>query len=276
MILLPSYRLWSLWEMLKKLPVHSYVRIGEIIGDMGGVLSATEAAQSHGFEEDAVLSDDEKVQLVRCLKILFAICVDNDLQTSRILIKPKIDDPPQTRRELTVLTDAVKAELQTQLFLSVPQERAKFYEPDDALSDDARAAFPTAHEELREASTCYSLGRNTASVVHAMRAAEIGLRALAKNLKVSFPKHSNEYAQWLELINQSESKIKKMQGLPKGKKKTDNLEFYSDAVVHFMCFKDVYRIRAAHAYRRFDEAEAAKVLAHTREFFESLAARLKE
>ncbi len=263
--------------MLKRLPVHTYVRIGEIIHEMETLLTMVETAKSYGHDDEhALLDESEKRQLKASVKILHGICVQNDLQGPKALLATRLDDPPQTKRELELLATAVKTGLQDELYLSVPRDKAKFYEADDLLTEPAREAFPTAHDELREAGNCFALGRNTASVIHSMRAAEIGLWALANYLQVTFPNYPNEYAQWLALINQCEAKIRQKQNQTRGPQKDEDLQFYSDAAMHFLCFKDAWRTRAAHARASFDESRAAKVLRHTQEFFESLAERLKE
>src|SRR5262249_46230212 len=152
----------------------------------------------------------------------------------------------------------------------VPIEKAAYWEG-KPLSDAALLAFPMANTELQESSNCYALGRNTAAVFHAMRAAEIGLWAVARALNVTLS-YPNELAQWLTLIQQIESKITVLQqSLSKGTAKDEELAFYGDAAIHFLCFKDAYRSRTAHARASFDETKALSVLKHSSEFFEALS-----
>ena len=71
-----------------------------------------------------------------------------------------------------------------------------------------------------------------------MRAVELGMRALAGELEVSFP-FPKELAEWANLIDQIESKIKVMRNRPKGTKKDEDLKFYSEAGCSFDTSKTV-------------------------------------
>ena len=109
-----------------------------------------------------------------------------------------------------------------------------------------------------------------------MRAAEIGVRALGRALDVSFPNHSIELAEWQQILEQTESKIKAMKLLPRGTHKDEELAFYSDAAVQLWYFKDAWRVRVAHARANYEMYDAAKVFDHTFSLFRTLATRLKE
>jgi hypothetical protein len=196
------------------------------------------------------------------------------LTTSLTLLNARKNNLPKTRREWEILIDAVRAELESNLFLFVPRHRAKFHEL--KLPSTVTAAFPTASRELVAAGNSLAVGLYTACVFHSMRAAEIGVRVLGKTLRVSFPKHPIELAEWQNILEQAESKIDDMKKLPKGQAKDDKLKFYSQAAVQFRYFKDAWRVRVAHARETYEESPAEKVFAHTVEFFETLATRLKE
>jgi hypothetical protein len=121
-----------------------------------------------------------------------------------------------------------------------------------------------------------AVGLYTACVFHSMRAAEIGVRALAIPLKVSFPDKPIELAEWQNILDQADSKIVAMKALPRGTRKDEETNFYSQAAVQFRYFKDGWRVRVAHARETYEEAPALKVFNHTLEFFETLATRLRE
>jgi hypothetical protein len=243
---------------------------------MGVMMMAEKIREDDPQEKDARLSESELENLRKAIRMMYQICKENNLPTSSILLESRIESPPETSGELRILREAVLAELRGRLFLGVPENKAQFYEPSDLISEKARLAFPTAHAEIVEASNCYALGRNTASVFHSMRAAEIGLWALSAELNVSFPNYPIEMAQWFNLIEQVESRIRSKQSATKGVEKDEALTFYSDAAVHFLCFKDAWRSRVAHARATFGEERSLSILNHTREFFEVLGQRLAE
>ena len=53
------------------------------------------------------------------------------------------------------------------------------------LPKDVFNAFPSANNDILEASNCLALERGTATVMHLMRVAEVGLKALASALGVT-------------------------------------------------------------------------------------------
>jgi hypothetical protein len=166
------------------------------------------------------------------------------------------------------------AELSAKLFLFVPSHRAKYY--DLVLQSFITVAFPSASKELAAAGNSLAAGLYTASVFHAMRAAEIGVRALGSALGVSFPNKPLELAEWHNILDQCDAKIVSIKNMPAGTHKDEELKFYSQAAVQFRYFKDAWRVRVAHARETYEEPPAVRVFDHTLEFFETLATRLKE
>jgi hypothetical protein len=177
---------------------------------------------------------------------------------------------------MQALIDTIYAELGGRLFLYVPNHLAKQCDNDDVLSDAARLAFPRVYCELRSCGSCLSCGQWTASVFHAMRAAEIGVRVMGKSLDVSFPDKSVDQAEWQHILDQADSKIRTISQQPKSVQKDNDQQFYSTAAAEFRYFKDGWRVRVAHARATYVESEGIKLLDHTRDFFEVLAGRLSE
>ncbi|MGC2223989.1 MAG: hypothetical protein WA624_17390 [Methylocella sp.] len=250
-----------------------YFSLGERVADARWLFTFEEARLG-GPDEGSGLYDAEKNEIIDDLKKMYEVCKETGLTTSLFLFECLLYDPPQTKRELAILVDAVRAELKSKLFLFVPPHRAKYYEM--ILQSIVTTAFPLASKELINAGNCLAAGFFTACVFHSMRAAEIGVRVLGKELGVSFPDKPIELAEWQPILNQVESKIGNMQKLPRGAPKDEELHFYSDAAKQFRYFKDKWRVRCAHARESYEESPATKALTHTIEFFETLATRLKE
>jgi hypothetical protein len=159
------------------------------------------------------------------------------------------------------------------MFLFVPSHRIKFY--DWQLAEKISGSFPAAANELARAGKCYSKGEPTACVFHSMRAAEMGLRAFAQYLKITFP-YSIDVADWKNIIDKIETEIKSKQQLPKGMDKSEELKFCSDAGAQFRYFKDAYRIFVAHARASYDEEQALSIMQRTGEFIVGLSTKLAE
>jgi len=251
-----------------------YIDLGERINDAKAVLQYTE--DNFPIESDRQMIRKELDKIGADLIEIEGLCRELELPTASKLIRKHMGTPPNTRREYQILIDAVYAELEGKLFLYVPTNLAKFYEDDDILSENARLKYPSPYREMRESGCCISCGLWTASVFHSMRAAEIGVKGLGNKLGVAFPDKPIELAEWHQILDQSDSKIKAIGQLPKSIQRDEDQLFYSTAAAQFRYFKDGWRVRVAHGRAIYVEAEAIKLLDHTRDFFETLSLRLSE
>ena len=168
--------------------------------------------------------------------------------------------------------------MEERLFLSVPQHLSGYYEKGDLVSDKVVDAFPKASEEIRLGGTCLAAGLNTACVFHAMRAAEIGVRALGAALKITIKSGKPlELAEWREILDGISTAVRDIENLPNSTPNKDtDLAFYSEAAAQFRFFKNGWRVRTAHARASYEEPQAKEAIDHVRSFFEILAPRLKE
>jgi hypothetical protein len=137
-----------------------------------------------------------------------------------------------------------------------------------------RSAFPSANPEIEAGVDCYALERNTACVFHMMRVAELGMRALARERQVSFPKHPLEWADWQNILEQTESRAKAATSrMPRGPAKDAALAFYSGALGQLHAFKDTYRNVVMHVRRTYDELDALRAINQVRDFMNGLSPR---
>ena len=165
------------------------------------------------------LTKQEKDEIRQDLIKIWDICEQLDLPVSHNLISSVVspeddsENVPKTGREYNLLIKTVRHELRNKLFLFVEPHRAKFYENDDLISEKVLKAFPKASHEMRMAGNSFAASLDTATVFHCMRAVEIGLRALAKDLNLTFPKPV-ELVQWQDIANAVNSSIKKIANNP--------------------------------------------------------------
>jgi len=177
----------------------------------------------------------------------------------------------EARENMKTLQDIIKTELGKRLFMFVPQKQAQWYDKENAFGDKVSNAFRSAVEDIKEAGTCYATGRYTACVFHLMRVLEHGLRALAKDVELSF-----DVEQWYDIINKIEKEIKKAQSLPKSTEKSERLKFLSEAAKEFTYFKDGWRNYVSHNRSNYDGPQALSALNHVSSFMAHLATKLKE
>ncbi len=254
-----AFKLWSLLEMLKVEAV-DFIAIGQLFQDFSSLFP---------------LSEHQHAELTNFLRAVKSHCEKLNLKVSINLLENAEDFPPHTKRELDIYQKAIESELASHLFFHVPTERATFHESNFNLEEPIIKNFPNSSKEILRACNCYAFGEFTASVFHSMRAAEVGLRALADKLGVTLP-FPLELADWQDLINKIDSAIRDMNKLPKTAQKDEDLKFYSSAVSQCFFFKEAYRKHVAHARETYDQRQALKIASDTLEFLAILAAKLSE
>jgi hypothetical protein len=257
-------------EQTLRVCAERYIRLGAVIQETKTIFKFNE----HGNDEEYAESDRQ--QLKDGLEQLLTLCGDLELKVASDLVRSKISDPPKTEAEYNMLASVVYSELRTRIFVFLRPQVAKYYNNDNVFGDQAASAFPSCRNELWDASNALAAGLWTASVFYSMRAAEIGVRLLARDLGVSFPDKTIEQAEWAQLLDQSDSKIKAIGKRSKSDQREKDQRFYSTAAAEFRYFKDGWRVRVAHAKATYTEEQATKIFEHTKDFFETLAERLKE
>jgi len=186
-----------------------------------------------------------------------------------------------TANQLKALLDAIEDDIKTERFYHYPKNKGMLTLTFEADWSKTIQAFPTAKLEIFDAVDCFGLGHPTAAVFHLMRVAEYGLRALARERKVTLPKNKPiEWGTWQEILNKIDEGINGRIGIAKtakaGPVKDEALAFYNGALGHFLFFKDMYRNMVMHARQRYDELQAEIALNHVREFMNGLSLRINE
>jgi hypothetical protein len=261
-------RLGSLRDMLR-VYAEEYITLGQMMEEIGQIFDVAE-----GLPDTGPLREEELERVIFVIKKVDHQCRKIRLPISIALLERCQNNPPTTGSECDLLLRAIKSEISSRYFYYVEQERAKYY--DLILPSVVSVSFPLTSKELISAANAFAAGLPTACVFHSMRAAEIGVRTLAKELGVSFPDKPIELAEWQNILDQADSKIVGMKSLSRGALKDEELKFYSQASVQFRYFKDAWRIRVAHARETYDDSQARRIFDHTLEFFETLSRRLKE
>jgi len=195
--------------------------------------------------------------------------------------------------ELRTLWEIIEVEMRDHRFTCIETTKAGYLndllgDPPTVPEDDREAPapvwayickrFPIAKKDCEESVYCYALERNTASVFHSMRIAEIGLRALARRMKVTLPKGKPlEWAEWQQVLKEMSNITEKISLTKKaGPAKDELLEFYRGAIGQFYGFKDEFRNQVMHVRKNYDEFQAASALTRVRDFMEKLAGKIDQ
>ena len=186
-------------------------------------------------------------------------------------------DYEQYKTELKYLREAIEDGLKERYVYYYPAEKAKLLRAFEEDWKPILVKFPSVMDDGLRGIDCYASGQYTASVFHMMRVAEIGLRALARERQVTFPKHPLEWADWQNILEQTESKARSAtNGMSRGPKRDAMQAFYSSAIAQVHAFKDTYRNVVMHVRRSYDELDALRVIHQVRDFMNGLCAKIGE
>lgn len=156
-------------------------------------------------------------------------------------------------------------------FLYITSDKISFFDG-KKIPQVIRDKFQSAIYDLEEAGKCFSMNRSTGCVLHLMRALEVPIAAILKQLKLPI----NEKG-WQSAINNINKEIIRRNSLrkkPKGWKKT--FQFYSEAAVSFGHLKDAWRNHAVHGREKYDEERAEVIWNNVIALMQHLATRLSE
>jgi hypothetical protein len=266
----------SLRDMLK-VYAGPYVSLGIVLREVQLV--------GRNKNEAEVLKEEDRKKLRRSLHRAHESCMQLGMVVSAGVIEQRLTDyskrgsskKPITYRRVSYafehLEETIQVEVRSRWLLVVPQELASYYDDGPApFGEQVATKFPSAGYDIREASKCLALGRETAAVFHLMRVLEKGLGALAADVGVPF-----EFENWKNIIDQIGSKITALDNtLPRGQAKSERLQFLSTAATNFQFFKEAWRNHVSHGRSVYNAEEAVGILQHVRLFMRTLAARIGE
>lgn len=272
-------KLWSLWGIMNLFRAQDGY---EIIGRM---TTAVEQSRAFGIEPvpDARLSAIRDGVLKHAIDIANAAgLVETEAMANRLF---KLFGTPATHDRITNsiadLVDLMRSEMERQLFFVMPEQDRDFYTADRLFGETVFDAFPSAAMDIKEAGMCFSFERYNAAVYHAITAAEVGLRVLAKDRRTE-PKLFKkvvalDQAQWGTLVGALETKIREIQSWKAGAAKDAAHQFYQPALLEASALNDGWRRHIMHAKGKpYEREEARSVLGHSERFLQRLATRLGE
>lgn len=132
--------------------------------------------------------------------------------------------------------------------------------------------FPSTVNDLSESGKCLIFERPTASVFHSLRALEVCLQCLVKDLQVNIT-NSN----WENVINDCQAAIKNLHHkTPRSQTWKEDQQFYSECATEFRYFKDAWRNYVMHARSDYGPGQALDILESVQRFIIHLSDRLEE
>lgn len=261
--------------------VGRYLNIGYIIGSEAGtaVLGMPFLSQGQG-----PITGEQKGKLLHFLEVQLMPEVESAaLRMSAGLVTSLIGDiqniagleQQRVAEKLRNIRIVMQNELTERWFIGLSQDVVEIFDRPEPFFREGFAAFPAAQDDMCSACRTYALDQGTACVFHLMRIAELGLRSLARTLKVQISHKGKfcplEYGEWDKIITAIKNKIDPIRKLPAGPNRQAKLEFYSDAADHCTFMKDVWRNNVAHTRKPYSKSESLTVLERVRDFMHFLA-----
>jgi len=270
--------LWSLWDMLRFYAA-TFMSVTSNLERVRATLTVIDTFLAGKVKDSQIAG--EWSQLTHTLDGLRAeiekmpLPVSLKGQIERAQERAKVQSIENVRVMKTIIEELQNnlcQEMADQLFFQVPANLKWFYlTPERWLGDECESKFPDIIKDAHDGLRCYVVDQWTASVFHCMRVLEHGLRWLCREVNIDNPDMDLE--NWKNIIDQIEKKIRQMESLPKGREKTENLQFYSEAAAQFRYFKDAWRNHVAHARINYDAKDAYRVLTHVADFMRQLSTK---
>jgi hypothetical protein len=178
---------------------------------------------------------------------------------------------------LNTLHEAIEDDIITEYFYHYPRNKALLLIANSEWIQIFKA-FPSAKSEIEEGIDCYAMEHNTACVFHMMRAAEVGLRAIARERRVKTVRSKTpvEWGTWNDVLRAVEQQLGRIRNATAGPKKDAALAFYNGAMSDLRALQDLYRDRTMHLRESYDEGQAQSAMHRVRSLLDNLASRLNE
>jgi hypothetical protein len=223
-----------------------------------------------------ILTDEQRDDLNRSVLIpLRMMAIDLALDSAIPLLSrmdKKVKAPylvVDAHKDIVDLWSRIEDQLKERWFLYVSPSLQPYYTQKQLFGNDVESGFPGAIDDIEDAGTCLALGQGTACVMHLMRVMELGLKVLAKSLKIPYT------PSWESYLAQIQSKISAKHKTKRVKWKRDE-KFYRDMSGDLIAVKQAWRNPSMHIDRGYSKEEAEEIFRAVKTFMCKLAARMDQ
>jgi len=225
----------------------------------------------HGGVSDVDLTKEfDRNAMVNFMNVLYEMLLDLNLGMSAkqaLYIKKRLEYADKIDQEICDATfdlyRRIKDELEVQLILMVPTEKAKFYEsPLPFFGEEVIERFPDLVYDMDEAYKCYVFDRSTACVFHLMRVMEGAIQRLGRILEVPNVKEKN----WQNIISEIKHAIREKYPNAKDEKRIK----YENTLGQLETVKIAWRNPTMHPKVTYTETEAENIINAVKAFMYAL------
>jgi len=260
-------QLYTGLDIMRQINGHHLFLLAEMLGDLAQACakdgqSGVVLSDQHCKEFESIRRGLERANLSVCFNIA-------DTYYEMMQTTPRIISYGFLGPQLHALKEGVFAELRTMLFFRMDEELRIYFEKPHQYGDTVDLRFPAAALDIEEAGKCLALARPTAAIFHAMRVMEVGLRVLAKDLKIPYAPSWESYIRQIEaqITAKHKSKSKKWKAVE---------PFYRELLGDIMSIKIAWRNPTMHIVRSYTPNEAEDVFRAVRTFMQRLSTRLAQ
>jgi hypothetical protein len=175
--------------------------------------------------------------------------------------------------EVVNIAKNVIVELNEKKFNFIPTDKVKYFNKQNQhalFGSYVSLHFSDAANDIRDAGNSLAIDLWDSAAFYLMRVVEVGLRALAKKLRISFPKTPLDHAGWKAIVKAIDDKLSAKMPKSRGKKQSAALKFQHDTLVDFRAF-EVARNEIMHGRSRYNEQDAIGMYNRVRDFMIRLA-----
>lgn len=250
--------------------------------DLASVAALLEgAALVLGIGEDKPIDEQTRSQIrteledarktLRTLGLTFCV-----LQIGRMLVTLDSPDlrPGELKAGFDELDNRLDDELDRRSFFVLPENKDAYFSPKEPLwGPDFQAGFQSGALDLDEAAKCFALGRYTATAFHAMRVAEIGVRAIARSLGIPDPIKPAQ-RNWGDVLRVIKGEID--QRWPAAQRMSGDGHVFEALYASLDAMKNPWRNATMHVEATYAEEDARAIFDAVGAFMRRVAARMDE
>jgi hypothetical protein len=170
-------------------------------------------------------------------------------------------------RLLQDLALRITDELKRKLFFYVRPEFAQYYGQKAAFGEIVNERFPAAIDDIEASGNCLALSQGTATVLHLMRVMEVGLKMLAKALKIPYAPSWESYLKQISTRIDAKHKTK-------GIRWRRDEHFFRDVSGDLISVKQAWRNPTMHVVRKYSPEDAEEIYKAVRTFMNRMATEL--
>lgn len=222
---------------------------------------------------DALISSGALIGAEHTNKLIFCIKSAAPDENGTRLIQGRLLD--EFRSSLSYLQEHLHIEFKMINFLSITKESASLLGDEYSLfGEKVELLFPSIIYEARECAKCLALDRWTASVFHAVRCLEAGIRALCRHLGIADPTKGSD-RNWSNIHRSINAVLDRQWPTPQEKMKREYIE--CDKIrASIMAFQNPYRNETMHLDAIYDESQARHIIEMCKGFIQQIADRCDE